>query len=58
MIAVARYINGEGYRDPTAGRAAAHIDACMTNETMREYRAMKAAGRLGKLGEVAASVRR
>ena len=34
------------------------IDPCMTNETMREYRAMKAAGRLGKLGEVAASVRR
>lgn len=34
------------------------IDPCMSNETMREYRAMKAAGRLGKLGEVAASVRR
>lgn len=28
MIAVARYINGEGYRDPTAGRAMARIDAC------------------------------
>lgn len=34
------------------------IDPCMSNETMREYRAMEAAGRLGKLEEVAASVRR
>lgn len=40
------------------GRTPRGIDPCMTNETMREYRAMKAAGRLGKLGEVAASVRR
>lgn len=48
MIAVARYINGEGYRDPTAGRAAAHIDACAeAHDRLRLFRdGMRASVRL------------